>query len=94
MTAETDAEFVERIESRWMIAAPVADITRLFALARRGADAASRIERLEKALREINQLRYTKRHTIHADNAYECAIGLNAAFLAAVDTACTALEDK
>lgn len=37
MTAETDAEFVERIESRWMIAAPEADITRLFALARRGA---------------------------------------------------------
>lgn len=40
MTAETDAEFVERIESRWMIAAPVADITRLFALASRGAAAA------------------------------------------------------
>lgn len=37
MTSETDEQFVERIESRWMIAAPEADIIRLFALARRGA---------------------------------------------------------
>lgn len=40
MTSETDEQFVERIESRWMIAAPEADINRLFALARRGASPA------------------------------------------------------
>lgn len=55
MTSETDEQFVERIESRWMIAAPGEDIDRLFALARRGADAAARISQLEAALREIRR---------------------------------------
>ena len=50
---ETDAEFLKRVNHEWLHdAVPcVEDWDRLFALARRGAEAAARIEQLEKALR-------------------------------------------
>tara|TARA_R110002126_G_scaffold102593_1_gene234698 strand:- start:125 stop:394 length:270 start_codon:yes stop_codon:yes gene_type:complete len=59
MTSETDAKFVERmtpfhsIKSTDSVRLPGDDFARLFALARRGAEAAARIEQLEAALRKI-----------------------------------------
>ena len=56
---ETEADFVERmtpfhgIKSTDSVRLPGDDFARLFALARRGAEAADRIEHLEAALREI-----------------------------------------
>ncbi len=51
MTSETDAEFLRRLGNAG--AAHEEGFNRLFALARRGAEAADRIEQLEAALRDI-----------------------------------------
>lgn len=51
MTSETDEQFVERMTSPGMKTKEEMD--RLFALARRGAEAADRIEQLEAALRPL-----------------------------------------
>ena len=53
MTSETDAEFLNRLEAtpRYNPSYRTLDSDRLFDLARRGADAAARIEQLEGALR-------------------------------------------
>lgn len=54
MTSETDAKFVERISRAIYDSNSIhkdADLIRLFALARRGAEAADEIERLRAALR-------------------------------------------
>ena len=53
MTSETDAEFLNRLEAtpRYNPSYRTLDSDRLFDLARRGADAADRIEQLEAALR-------------------------------------------
>ena len=52
MTSETDAAFLDRLEAtpRYNPAYRTLDSDRLFALARRGAAAAARIEQLEAAL--------------------------------------------
>lgn len=52
MSSETDAEFMERVDLDLDLN-NTADIQRLFALARRGAEAADEIERLRDALIEI-----------------------------------------
>ena len=54
MTSETDAEFVERMFNEWGEWAGSPANARLFALARRGAEAADRIEQLEAALRHYS----------------------------------------
>lgn len=51
MTSETDEQFVERMTSPGMKTKE--EMARLFALARRGAEAADRIEQLEAALRPL-----------------------------------------
>lgn len=55
MASETDEQFLDRLEAtpRYNPAYRTLDSDRLFALARRGADAADRIEQLEAALRKI-----------------------------------------
>ena len=55
MTSETDAEFVERIKREWDgdNVPCVEDFDQLIALARRGAEAAARIEQLEAALKPL-----------------------------------------
>lgn len=55
MTSETDEEFMERMLKARAEYSNVSaiDADRLFAIFRRGVDAAARIERLEAALREI-----------------------------------------
>ena len=52
MTSETDQQFMDRVDLDLDLN-NTADIQRLFALARRGAAAAARIEQLEAALRDI-----------------------------------------
>ena len=53
MTSETDAAFLDRLEAtpRYNPSYRTLDSDRLFDLARRGAEAAARIEQLEAALR-------------------------------------------
>ena len=96
MTSETDEQFLDRLEAtpRYNPAYRTLDSDRLFALARRGAAAAARIEQLEAALREIDQARYTGRNTINPDNAFEHAISLNEKLIAVMDIARAALEDR
>lgn len=53
MTAETDEQFLDGAEYAYGHHMVPQHRARLFALARRGAEAAARIERLEAALREI-----------------------------------------
>ena len=55
MTSETDAAFLDRLEAtpRYNPSYRTLDSDRLFDLARRGADAAARIEQLEAALLEL-----------------------------------------
>ena len=52
MTSETDQQFMDRVDLDLDLN-NTADIQRLFTLARRGAEAADRIEQLEAALRDI-----------------------------------------
>lgn len=55
MTSETDEQFLDRLEAtpRYNPAYRTLDSDRLFDLARRGADAAARIEQLEAALQKV-----------------------------------------
>lgn len=53
MTSETDQQFVERMLNEWGEWAGSPANARLFALARRGAEAAARIEQLEAALKPL-----------------------------------------
>ena len=57
-------------------------------------EAADRIEQLEKALREIDQARYTGRNTISPDNAFENAISLNEKLIAVMNIARAALAQE
>lgn len=53
-----------------------------------------RIERLEAALRWIDQQRYIDRATIAAETSYQRATRMNAKLLEIMDHARAALEDK
>ena len=81
MTSETDAEFLNRLEAtpRYNPAYRTLDSDRLFALARRGADAAARIAQLEAALR-ANQswLERWASHVGGCEAGYKCTCGLSA----------------
>ena len=68
MTSETDEQFVERmaLTTFWNDASggmTVGDFTRLFALARRGAEAAARIKELEGDLQIAKLQLAAKRFT-------------------------------
>lgn len=80
------SDIVERLRT------PASDDEWMELMAQR-IDAAAEIERLRAALREINQQRYTGRHTINLENAYERAVALNAKLLAVMDIARTALKE-
>ena len=75
--SETDKEFVADME--WLhshdreAALPPEKLARLFALARRGADAADEIERLRAALREIVDLGGAYGTASYADRADKIA---------------------
>jgi len=56
--------------------------------------AATEIKRLRAALRDIDQLRYTRRNTISPDNAFEHAISLNEKLIAVMDIARAALAEE
>ena len=68
--AETDAEFVERVKREWDgdNVPCVEDFDQLIAIARRGAEAAARIQQLEAALRECENA--AGEH--HAENVSRC----------------------
>jgi hypothetical protein len=95
MTSETDEQFLDRLEAtpRYNPAYRTLDSDRLFALARRGAAAAARIEQLEAALREIDQARYTGRCTINPTNGYDQAVALNKKLVGVMNIARAALEE-
>ena len=54
----------------------------------------ARIERLEKALNNINQRRYANRRTVHAENAFEEFGRQNREIVEIFDEARAALENK
>jgi hypothetical protein len=93
MTSENDAEFVEIMmqDGDWQ---PGSRMHRLAVLARRGAEAADRIEQLEAALRWIDEQRYVDRSTINQDNAFRKAVSLNERLVKIMDTARAELEKR
>ena len=56
--------------------------------------AAARIEKLEKALRWIDEQRYVDRSTINQDNAFRKAVSLNEQLVKIMDTARAELEKR
>lgn len=85
MTSETDAEFLDSMEA-WVTGSLVfkrEHRDRLFALARRGAEAAARIERLEAALRIAQR-------GLDPYASYEAQLDARVV----VDGICAALEEK
>jgi hypothetical protein len=57
-------------------------------------EAKAEIKRLRAALRDIDQLRYTRRNTINPDNAFEHAISLNEKLIAVMGIARAALAQE
>jgi len=57
-------------------------------------EAKAEIKRLRAALRNIDQLRYTRRNTISPDNAFEHAVSLNEKLIAVMDIARAALAQE